>query len=249
MLLHVNFGVEKNSDFILPRVNLHLVQAAIYSTLPGKISAFLHDEAFNVDGRRMKLFAFGWPRSFFPPRFDSERIFMKPPITMSFASPVADIVNSLVKSILKQRVIRIGRNILHYIDSTILSPQAQKEEITVATLSPITIYRSFRDVGDKSYTVYHHPGEEVFCEQAHVNLARKFRAFHPDASVPEGRVSIVPEGKFVERVALFSPDDHRPIKGWHGRFKLRGPKELLQMALDAGIGAKNSSGWGCVEKL
>ncbi|MDN5319388.1 MAG: CRISPR-associated endoribonuclease Cas6, partial [Thermovirga sp.] len=29
-------------------------------------------------------------------------------------------------------------------------------------------------------------------------------------------------------------------------FVLKGPKELLSVALDAGIGVKNSAGWGCV---
>jgi len=30
---------------------------------------------------------------------------------------------------------------------------------------------------------------------------------------------------------------------------LHGPRELLQMALDAGLGGKGSQGYGCVEKV
>jgi len=35
------------------------------------------------------------------------------------------------------------------------------------------------------------------------------------------------------------------IKGWMGEYYLSGGPELLQVALDAGLGAKNSQGYGC----
>jgi CRISPR-associated endoribonuclease Cas6 len=38
------------------------------------------------------------------------------------------------------------------------------------------------------------------------------------------------------------------IEGWVGRFLLEGPPELLRLALDAGLGAKNSQGFGYVEE-
>ncbi|KUK58056.1 MAG: CRISPR-associated protein, Cas6 family, partial [Synergistales bacterium 53_16] len=44
-------------------------------------------------------------------------------------------------------------------------------------------------------------------------------------------------------------EDPRPIKGWWGIFRLKGPVELLRIGLDAGLGAKNSAGWGCVELM
>ena len=47
-------------------------------------------------------------------------------------------------------------------------------------------------------------------------------------------------------MALFDAKLSCPIKGWAGDFRLEGPEELLQTALDCGLGAKNSSGWGCV---
>jgi len=37
------------------------------------------------------------------------------------------------------------------------------------------------------------------------------------------------------------------IKGWMGIYRLKGAVSLLKMALDAGLGAKNSQGFGCVE--
>ncbi len=39
------------------------------------------------------------------------------------------------------------------------------------------------------------------------------------------------------------------IKGYTGKLRLSGPKELLQLAVDGGIGSKNSQGFGCVEVI
>lgn len=39
------------------------------------------------------------------------------------------------------------------------------------------------------------------------------------------------------------------IEGWVGRFRLRGRPELLRLALEAGLGAKNSQGFGYVEEI
>jgi len=39
------------------------------------------------------------------------------------------------------------------------------------------------------------------------------------------------------------------IKGYSGKYKIRGDKRLLELALDAGVGSKNSQGFGCIEQI
>ncbi|WP_448575536.1 CRISPR-associated endoribonuclease Cas6, partial [Thermomicrobium sp.] len=39
------------------------------------------------------------------------------------------------------------------------------------------------------------------------------------------------------------------IEGWTGRFLIEGPPEYLRLALEAGLGAKNSQGFGYVEEV
>ncbi len=36
------------------------------------------------------------------------------------------------------------------------------------------------------------------------------------------------------------------IKGWNGKFRLTGDKKMLELALSAGLGAKNSQGFGLI---
>jgi Uncharacterized protein predicted to be involved in DNA repair (RAMP superfamily) len=37
------------------------------------------------------------------------------------------------------------------------------------------------------------------------------------------------------------------VKGWTGLYRFRAPREYFEMALDAGLGERNSGGFGCVE--
>jgi CRISPR-associated endoribonuclease Cas6 len=99
------------------------------------------------------------------------------------------------------------------------------------------------------YTVYYSPFEKEFQEQLQNNLVKKFRLIFPKEPLPEHNVEFKPIGKPRLQVALFNAEDTRPIKGWWGNFQLEGPKELLSVGIDAGLGAKNSAGWGCVTPI
>jgi CRISPR-associated endoribonuclease Cas6 len=120
------------------------------------------------------------------------------------------------------------------------------EEVRVKTLSPITCYSQMQRGDGRKYTVYFHPFSPDFSESVHNNLVKKFRALYPGQEVPEGKVEVRPLGKVWEQVAKFDEKSNFPIKGWEGEFLLKGPTPLLQVAVDCGLGAKNSGGWGCI---
>ena len=85
-----------------------------------------------------------------------------------------------------------------------------------------------------------------FSESVHNNLIKKFRALYPGAEIPEGRVEISPLGEVREQVSMYDRGKTFPIKGWSGTFKVTGPNGLLSVALECGLGAKNSSCFGCI---
>ncbi|MBR0204428.1 MAG: hypothetical protein IJQ56_08695, partial [Synergistaceae bacterium] len=45
------------SSIRLPSANLHLFQSMLYALLPPDDAKALHDDGFDSDGRKMKLFA------------------------------------------------------------------------------------------------------------------------------------------------------------------------------------------------
>jgi len=125
----------------------------------------------------------------------------------------------------------------------------ETDSIVVNTLSPITCFSTLYKADGKPYTVYHDPREDVFQQQIRENLKKKYALIHPDKKIPDTEIEIQPIGKPRQQVARFKEEDPRPIKGWWGKFRLKGSKEMLQVALDAGLGAKNSAGFGCVSQI
>jgi CRISPR-associated endoribonuclease Cas6 len=236
----------------LPVVNLYLFQALLYKLLPPEFSAFLHDEGYRVDGRPMKLFAMSWPISATPPRESKGegkgKIEYDLPIRLVVSTPILDTLDGFVGGAFKNEDLRVGNTsvVCEGVEAAPLI--VTSEEIRVKTLSPITCYSQMQRGDGRKYTAYDHPTSPDFSESVHNNLVKKFRAFHRDqeSPLPDGKVEIRPVGKIWERVARFDEKSNFPIKGWEEEFVLRGPIPLLQMGVDCGLGAKNSSGWGCV---
>lgn len=231
----------------VPLSNLHLFQSLLYAVLPPERAAFLHDEGYCVDGRRMKLFAMSWPIAAERPTFGEGSIVFPLPIRLVVSTPVTDTMDGITSGAMNASELRVGNNVVRCERIEAERQWADGETLTVRTLSPITCYEQVERNG-KPYTIYFSPYQRDFAVSAHNNLVRKFRALFPDRTVPGGTVRISPVGRVLERVAIFSPESSFPIKGWAGRFRLEGPQELLQVALDCGLGAKNSAGWGCVTK-
>lgn len=75
------------------------------------------------------------------------------------------------------------------------------------------------------------------------NLQKKYKAFH-GTDAPEGNVKIEPIRQPKLSIIKYK---NTIIKGYSGRFILSGPAPLLQIAVESGLGSKNSQGFGCVE--
>ncbi len=141
--------------------------------------------------------------------------------------------------------IRIGHS--HMICSGIEKQECKINSHTaiIKTLLPVTCYASI-ERNRRNYTKYFRPEEEEFERGIHFNLLRKFRLLNPDKEIPSESFAIKPIGHVKERVSMIEKGRVFPVKGWWGKFKLEGSREILQTAIDCGIGAKNSSGLGCI---
>lgn len=246
MLLDLTFTSDEK-EFRIPKANLHLFQAMLYDLLPKAFSTFLHNEGFRFKNRRFKLFAFSWPRGAGKPSFTENSIIFNYPIRLTVATPVHPTMEGIAEGALQKTRIRIGNNHVFCTEILLREYESTGETLDVYTLSPITCYSTLYKKTGEPYTLYHNPRDSEFASQISENLHRKFKSLYPDTPAPEGAVTFSTSGNVREQVAIFKPDDPRPIKAWWGRFTLHGPAELLQTALDCGLGAKNSAGFGCVE--
>jgi CRISPR-associated endoribonuclease Cas6 len=225
----------------LPVQYNHRLQAALYSSLDPEFATFLHDRGFKGGGRTFKLFTFSRLMGAF--RIEGERIRFTPPLELIVASPVDRFCQSLLNGLLTKGEIWLGENRLAVESVVAERPEVGGESVAIRLLSPVTVYSTLFRPDGRKYTCYFAPGDPEFTRLAKENLDKKFQALTGDAP-PPGAMEIRP---------LHPPRLHileykgNVIKAYSGALRLAGPRQLLQMALDGGLGSKNGMGFGCGE--
>ncbi len=124
-------------------------------------------------------------------------------------------------------------------------PKVAAAMVKLKLLSPVVAYSTlFRPDGSR-YTCYYQPGDGEFSRNAAENIRKKYSALY-NTPPPDGELKIRPLHQPKLHVMRFK---ETVIKGYSGLLRLDGPKELLQLAVDAGLGGKNSMGFGCGEMV
>ncbi len=219
------------------------VQGMLYKSLPRFLSEFLHDVGFFYEKRRFKLFTFS---KFISDKQivkkENKRILLKNPITIYISSAINDVAKQWGDKFLKKDIIKLWKNNLYLEEIEVLTKPEIKEEVIIKTLSPITVYRT-KDRSGKKYTQYYKPNEKEFNELIKLNIKRKYEII-TGKKLTDFPFNIFPVSEFKESLERFK---NVFIKGIYGKFKIKTDPEILKTVYDAGLGAKNSLGFGMVE--
>ena len=219
----------------------HLVQGMIYNSLDSEFASFLHDRGYEGSGRMFKLFTFSRLIGKF--QIDGGRIGFEPPVKLIVTSPMEQFCQSLLNGLLTKNKVELGQVVVKVESVKVEKPVVTEESIKLKLLSPVVAYSTlFRGDGSK-YTCYYQPGDAEFTRIAAENLRKKYRAIY-NREAPKGEVKIKPWRQPKLHVLEYKGN---VIKGYSGTMVISGPRELLQVAVDAGLGSKNSMGFGCVE--
>lgn len=220
----------------------HLIQAALYQNIDDTVLRhFLHQEGFHLEKRKFKLFVFSRLLGKCYVEKEKKTFVFQPPIELWVASPLKRFVQELSSGILKKGILKIGKENLEVIQTDFVEPVLRTSRITVEMLSPLVVYSTITK-NSRSYTYYYSPFEDRFSDLVKNNLRKKYEIVYgqPDDDL---EFDIAPER--VEpsdfKVVMFKDT---VIKGWLGRFNLCGSPFLLELALNCGLGSKNSEGFG-----
>ncbi len=144
--------------------------------------------------------------------------------------------------------INLGGNIVSLKEIAVLKQaEINTSKILIKTLSPIEVHSTFEIEGKKK-THYYTPFEEDFNRLINENAKKKWEAFYKEKCPFE--LKIEPVGFNKEKIVRFGQKNRYVIvKGWNGRFRLYGEPEFLRFIVDAGLGSRNSQGFGMVEVL
>lgn len=244
MHAYISFKIDPTAPAIPIQYN-YLVQSAIYAALPGEIATRLHDEGFTAGNRKYKLFSF----SRLMGKFDIDKVAgtIKFPegVRLAISSPDTEFFLSLINNLLTKNSIRLGDSVLHVSEVRFDEQKAEDNVLIVRTLSPVVAYSTLLKPEGGKYTCYYQPGEGEFNKLIDANLRKKYEAFYGEQP-PAGEVRTRPLDRPRLHVMSYKGT---VIKGYTCRLKLTGPRELLQIGLDAGLGGKGGQGYGCVEKV
>lgn len=221
----------------------HLIQGCLYHCLRDD-TRFYHDLGYRYKKRAFRLFSFS--RVLGCSTYDSHTGTLRFGGDMSLVvtSPDKRFCSSLSTGLLRAGAIHVGSECLN-IGSIVASEDVvARNEIVVRLLSPVVVYSTMIRYDGRKYTCYFAPGEPDFERLISENLKRKYQAFTGIDGTTLDSVKITPLGE--PRLAVLKYKD-TVIKGYTCRLRLEGPIPLLQMAVDAGLGAKNSQGFGCAE--
>ncbi|MCB4205480.1 CRISPR-associated endoribonuclease Cas6 [Deferribacterales bacterium Es71-Z0220] len=241
MRIKLVFSCEKN--IILPIGFNEAIQGLIYRLINDK---WLHNEGFVFDKYKFKMFVFS--EILEKGHFNKEaNYFVFPPkISIIVSSPVDWILQDLAKNALFSKVLNLHKNKIILKEVAVLPKrQFTGNCVIVKTLSPIEVHTTFMKNGIKK-THYYSAYDNEFSILINENLNKKWSSLYKKNCPYE--LQIIPIGKNKEKIVRFGMNGKSIIiKGWVGFLKLQSQNEFIRFAIDAGLGSRNSQGFGMVE--
>ncbi|MFW0858965.1 MAG: CRISPR-associated endoribonuclease Cas6 [Dehalococcoidia bacterium] len=224
------------------------VQGMIYRNLDEPLGDWIHDEGLPLGKRSFKLFTFS--RLLGSYRITPDTIEFSGPVRVHVGSVHEQILQSLVEHLLREPAVRLGKELCE-VHSIELEPLPKMSRpVRVRTLSPITVYSTLSTAEGRKKTYYYTPFEREWETQLLSNLKRKSRAL----GWREAQLQNLEDGKVHIRPVRVSNRDLKimkygdtVIKAWSGVYELDLPEPFFLLAYDAGLGSKNSQGFGMVE--
>ena len=243
LLIEFRSDRSKVPEIRLPVNYNYLLQGMIYRSLDAGFAEFLHDRGFPGGGRVFKLFTFS--RLLGEYTMAGKEIRFKDKMHLIVSSPVDQFCQSLLNGLISRSQIVLGPMELKVESVRVEKPEVTGELIRIKTMSPVIAYSTLLKPDGGKYTCYFQPGEKEFIRIAGENLRKKYQALY-QREAPVGEMAVrtlkPPRMHILEYKGLI-------IKGYSGMMEIRGPRELLQVALEAGLGSKNSMGFGCGEMV
>lgn len=227
---------------VLPVHYNHVLQGFLYRHLDESLAEELHDEGFVEGKRHLRLFTFS--------RLQGESMVHNGcivfPGAFSFvvASPEVRILESLALNLIQSRQLAMDGQPLQLTAVEVETDPPYQNPVLLRALSPISVYSTLSTADGRRKTYYYSPWESEFSSNILRNLQRKCRVYYGrEVSLDDACVKPVHVNKRNEHIVFYKDT---VIKAWSGVYEVSLPEPLFRMAMDAGLGSKNSQGFGCM---
>ncbi len=262
MRLKLKLEVDKTHN-LLPLNYQYPISAWIYNVLgraDPKYADWLHIHGHKIDNKHFKLFTFS---QLFPGKYERLNDRLKILNTESFLYISFHIDKSLENFIIglfQNQEIHIAdqksKAIFNIRTIEILPVPELSKDTLFGCLSPICLSKTVI-YNHKKSSQYLSPHDPEYQDYFFNNLVFKYLAAHPDdgkmkekfkydkligiefLSTPQSRLITIKEGR----------EEETKIRGFSFQFRIQAPEKLIQFGYEAGLGEKNSLGFGCVDVI
>ncbi len=236
----------ENGEVVVPVHYNYMVQGLIYRYIDPDLATWLHEQGFSAKGRPFKLFTFS--RLFGAFRRAGDRLVYRGPLGLYIGSPIANFVESLAQNLVRVGSVPLGDGYLRLSSISVEMPPDVSEVLKVRALSPITVYSTVPMPDGRKLTYYYSPWEQPFSQQIATNLMKKYELIEGRLPDPAWTFEVKP-WKVYKHNQVIVKYKGTVIKGWTGTYWLQGAPQLLEVALQTGLGSKNSQGFGMIEPV
>ena len=216
----------------------HILQGFIYDNISPKLATFLHEQGYVYGKRSFKLFTFS--RLYGKFKLNRDSIEFEFPVRLYIAS-FDNHFRSLLRGLIKAGNVRLGERSIRVSSIEVRPEQKFGKEVIINTLCPITVYSTLNTRDGRKKTYYYSPYEKEFSTLILENLRKKFKLiYHKESGTRELIIEPLNGKKMSEKIIKYKDFI---VKGWLGKFKLKGSPDLISVAYDTGLGSKNSQGF------
>lgn len=238
--MRISFEFSFRGKLILPLNYNYILQGFIYDNIADwQVRNFMHNEGFTFKKRKYKLFTFSRLLGKYKIDNNNKIIQYEPNVNLEVSSYYNDFFVDFSTSVMKNELILYDQRI--FLENVKVKMQHDiKNKCKIRMLSPLVVYST----DSHKVTNYYSPEDERFSELISENIKKKYQAFY-NVSIDHSNFEIKPVPGTQK--AVVSKYKDFIIKGWMGDYYVKGDKDLVLLAYDAGLGSKNSQGYGCFE--
>ncbi|GAX59407.1 uncharacterized protein of RAMP superfamily [Candidatus Scalindua japonica] len=253
--MKLKISLISDKEVVLPKEFNYITQALIYQLIDKVPAQWLHEDGFKVEKRSFKLFVFSSILE--KAKYYKQKVIFTFPHAISFyiSSPVSWILEQVAKNTVfparhlsggSERIM-FGQNKMSISSVEIIkNDEITENKIRINALTPIEIHSTLLKGDGSKKTYYYSPSETEYSELISENLRKKWEAYYKE-NCPYNITTEPVQIKYCrERIRSFKGT---VIKGWTGHFWIEGEPEFLQFAFAVGLGSRNSSGFGFIEKV
>ncbi len=231
------------------------LQAAIYRIIgnsDAEFSKWLHDNGYQINGKRFKLFTYS--NLLVPCGIDRERerLIPKREFATWFVSFLPEHgTHDFVKGLFENAIIQIAdrtSGVQYVVRELQIMPELEFSPVMeFETLSPVCV--SARN--ERGKMDYLSPTDTRYELALLTGLLDRYKIIHNEHFAEETfcRLELTSEVRSsLVRIKADTPQETR-VRGYHYRFRIQLPPALMQIAYESGLGEKGSMGFGMIKPI